>query len=109
MNTTYLSGYAKVAEITSQMLAASQHSDWELLEKLEAECAAEIALISKNSADRPMTSDELEMNIYYIQKILDDDREIRKLLEPWMVKLSNMMNGSSNQNKLHQAYGLTRH
>lgn len=107
MTTTYLTGYAKVAEITHQMLLASQEADWDLLATLEANCAAEIALISKKSNEKPMTSDELEMNIFYIQRILEDDREIRKLIEPWMVKLSHMMNVGKTQHKLDHAYGLS--
>jgi flagellar protein FliT len=109
MTNNYLTGYAKIADITHAMLIASQHADWDLLEKLEADCAAEVALMSKKDSAKPMTSDELEMNIYHIQKILEYDREIRKLLEPWMVKLNNMMHGSINQSKLNQAYGITKH
>jgi flagellar protein FliT len=103
--------YANVADISDRMLAAARLQDWELLETLEAECSACIAIVK--AQDRPqdkdenahLSSEELKQKIRYIHKILATDKEIRQLIQPWMQKLSSMISNNGNQQKLHHAYG----
>ena len=90
-----LSLYEAVAETTTQMLAAARCRDWKRLAELEAACAEYAVMIAVQAADNPLSSHELEKKIASIKKILADDREIRNLVEPWMVKLSAMFEGQA--------------
>lgn len=103
-NTT-LGLYADVVSISEQMLMATKAEDWELLEKLEADCAARMENVRTMDKTVPLSKEELKQKIHYIEKILAVDKEIRYLIEPWMVKLSDMMNSGGNRQKLRSAYG----
>ncbi|CAG1005015.1 hypothetical protein MTYP_03222 [Methylophilaceae bacterium] len=103
-NTT-LGLYASVVSITEQMLAATKAQDWDLLEKLEADCAACMTDVRSMDSKTRLTGDELRQKISYIERILATDKEIRYLVEPWMVKLSGLINSTGNKQKLHHAYG----
>ncbi|MDP2247130.1 MAG: flagellar protein FliT [Nitrosomonadales bacterium] len=103
-NTT-LGLYADVVSISEQMLAATKAEDWELLEKLEAECASRMEDVRVMDKTVPLSKDELTQKIHYIEKILAADKEIRYLIEPWMAKLSDMMHSGGNRQKLRSAYG----
>ena len=43
--------------------------------------------------------------VQIIKQILAHDREIRTIAEPWMTKLSQLINSTSAERKLSQAYG----
>jgi len=72
------------------MLEAARSGDWKRLAELEAACAEYAVMITVQAAQNPLSSHEVEKKILSIKKILADDREIRNLVEPWMVKLSAM-------------------
>ncbi len=93
-----------MVEICNQMLAATKAKDWDLLESLEAHCAYRVKVLGMQEPDE-LSGEELNQKIDYIGKILATDREIRSLVEPWMAKLSAMMQSGSNQQKLSHSYG----
>jgi len=96
--------YETVADITDQMLAAARNSDWEQLAVLETRCAHHVEIL-KNDKPAPLTGDIRVRKVQIINKILADDREIRNIAEPWMAKLSQMINSTGAERKLSQAYG----
>ncbi|PKO25784.1 MAG: flagellar protein FliT [Betaproteobacteria bacterium HGW-Betaproteobacteria-8] len=104
-NTT-LRLYAEVVSISEKMLAATQDEDWELLEKLEAACAAHMEDIRATDKSVPLSKDELKQKIQYIEKILATDKQIRYLVEPWMARLSDLMRSGDNRQKLRSTYGM---
>jgi len=104
-NTT-LTLYADVAGISEQMLAATQAEDWELLEKLEADCAACMEDVRAMDKSVPLSKDELKQKIQYIEKILATDKQIRYLVEPWMARLSDLMHSGETRQKLRNVYGM---
>lgn len=77
------------------MLAAARSRDWKRLSELEAACAEYAVMITVQAAENPLTGHELEKKIASIKKILADDKEIRNLVEPWMVRLSAMFEGQT--------------
>ena len=87
--------YEAVAETTAQMLAAARAKDWARLTELEAACAEYTRLIVEQSAASPLSDRELKRKLASIKKILADDREIRELSEPWMKRLSGMLQGKA--------------
>jgi flagellar protein FliT len=105
-NQEILSLYETVAEITDQMLAAARTGNWEQLAALESRCSSQVEILKQNDQVRqPLTPVAREKKTRIIKKILDDDRQIRDITEPWMAQLSAMMNSAGTERKLSQAYG----
>ena len=108
-NQEILSLYETVADITDQMLAAARVGDWEQLAELESRCSSQVAMIKKNEdTPEPLSPVARERKVKIIKKILDDDRQIRDITEPWMARLSVMLNSAGTERKLSQAYGATQ-
>lgn len=105
-NQEILSLYETVADITDKMLAAARVGDWEQLATLESHCSNQVEILKQNDQQRlPLTPVAREKKTRIIKKILDDDRQIRDITEPWMAQLSAMMNSAGTERKLTQAYG----
>lgn len=96
--------YKNVSAITGQMLAAAQAQDWDLLTDLEKECASYMDGLRYAEAVKPVSDSFASVKVAYIKKILEDDRQIRALVDPWMKKLEGLMNHSRNEQKLSQKY-----
>jgi len=98
--------YETVATITDQMLSAARKGDWEQLALLETRCASHVEIL-KTDTPAPLTGEIRVRKVQIINKILADDREIRNIAEPWMAKLSQMINSTGAERKLSQTYGAT--
>ena len=85
--------YETVAETTAQMLEAARAKDLARVNELEAACAEYTRMIVEQAAINPLGERELKRKFASIKKILADDRQIRELSEPWMVRLSGMLKG----------------
>lgn len=97
--------YENVATITDQMLAAARVGDWEQLAALESRCADQVNILKTGEAPVPLTGVSRARKVEIIKKILADDKEIRTITEPWMNKLSMMINSAGAERKLNRAYG----
>ena len=99
-----MSLYETVANITGQMLTAARSGEWEELIALESRCAGHVATLKADDSPMPLTGATRERKVEIIKKILADDREIRNLTEPWMAHLAELINSTSKERKLNQAY-----
>lgn len=97
--------YETVAEITTQMLAAAQEGDWEQLAELESRCSRQVELLKSEEPPAQLLALERERKVKIIKKILEDDRQIRVITEPWMARLSAMISSAGAERKLAQTYG----
>ena len=100
-----ISVYETVAGITDQMLVAARSGDWEKLVALESRCASQIALLKVEEPRTTLTGEVRQHKVRIIKKILEDDREIRNITEPWMAQLSALINSTGNARRVSQAYG----
>jgi flagellar protein FliT len=99
-----LDTYEATAEITGQMLAAARASDWERLYALETLCAEEIGRVKVRARKNALSPAERNRKIEAITKILDDDRELRVITEPWMARLSALLSGARVEGNLSRTY-----
>jgi flagellar protein FliT len=97
--------YENVASITDQMLAAARVGDWDNLIALESRCADQVSILKNSEPPAPLTGESRARKVAIIKEILAHDREIRDLAEPWMAKLSSLINSSGAERKLNRAYG----
>ena len=84
--------YETVSTLTREMLAAARSRDWDTLHRLERDCASQVSML--RDGQPPSLSGELRARkVRLLQAILADDREIRTITEPWMDRLSLLMQG----------------
>lgn len=100
-----ISIYENVAVITDQMLAAARTGDWEKLVALESRCARQVEILRNEEPRAALPGNVRDRKVKIIKKILEDDREIRNITEPWMAQLSALLNSTSTERKLSQTYG----
>lgn len=100
-----LSLYESVADITRQMLVAARTGDWEQLAELESRCSMQVEMIKSGEHTAAMTGVVRDRKVKIIRKILEDDRQIRDITEPWMARLSSIMNTPGADRNSSQAYG----
>ena len=105
-NQEVISLYETVAEITDQMLLAAKCGDWDRLAVLENRCADHVDVLKAETQPEALSPEVRDTKIRIIKKILDDDRQIRDLVQPWMAQLSRLMHSSGTERKLSQAYGV---
>jgi len=98
-NENVCSLYESVAEVTNQMLAAAQNQDWDELSQLEVTCADYVEQIRDYDEVQPSAGEAYKRKLNSIRIILANDREIRNLMAPWMLKLNNMLSSGSHNNK----------
>lgn len=96
--------YAKISATTSQMLAAAQEQDWDLLCELEKSCSDYTEKLKALNANLSVNQMMQNKKMNYIKDILENDRQIREIVSPWMKRLNGLINHSSTERKLTRAY-----
>jgi flagellar protein FliT len=104
-NAEIASLYEAMVGITDQMLAAATANDWDRLVQLEHQCAACVRQL-KDNGDSPLAGHERVRKANAIRKMLDSDRKIRDLTQPWMAKLQAMISNKSVERRVARAYGV---
>jgi len=89
--------YESVADMTQLMLEAARQEDWDTLAVLEGKCRDYIHKMNTIDKTKPLTGAALARKLSTVNKILADDREIRELTDPWMVKLAGMMQANGSE------------
>lgn len=100
--------YESVADITTQMLAAARNGNWERLAELESRCSRQVEILKAEEPATQLRAMERERKVKIIKKILEDDRQIRDITEPWLARLSAMINSAGTERKLAQTYGASQ-
>lgn len=97
--------YEDVAQLTKQMLSAARQQDWDKLTELEIRCAEHVAHLKAIKEDSPLPREGRERKVASIKSILEDDRQIRDLVSPWMARLNLLINSHKTGIKVTRAYG----
>jgi flagellar protein FliT len=99
--------YRQMSALSAEMVAAAQAQEWDRLVALEQVVSSlRNTLISEgDGADLP--AEERNLKAALIQRILDDDAEIRRHTEPWMEHVRQFLDSANNQRRIETAYGAT--
>lgn len=100
-----ISLYSKVALIANEMLEASKIRDWETLKMLEEKYLQHIDELKSIEENNPLNPEERAQKVAFIRSILETDRRIRGEIEPWMERLTLVMDTTKTQSKLNKIYG----
>ena len=99
--------YEEIAALTGRMLAAARGAQWDALVALERNCSAlfsRLVELDDGSAARGTEFQRRKAEI--IRKLLDDDAQIRVLVEPWLAELPDLLSLTVRRHQLGKAYQL---
>jgi len=97
--------YQEMSTLSSRMVEAARASDWDNLIRLEKSVVALRLSLSADDDNSRLTTSEIEAKRALIQRILDDDAEIRRHTEPWMEQVRQFLGGSVRRKQVESAYG----
>lgn len=97
--------YREVERLTGNMLSAAHQQDWERLVALEAGCANCIESIKGCTVPGNLSEEARQQKVMLLQSILANDREIRKLTDPWMRRVSQMLESANTECRVRRSYG----
>jgi flagellar protein FliT len=95
MNTALLDYYQAIEKASQDMLEAARTGNWDQVLKLEGACALLISQLKNNAAGRSLGEDEMQFKSRIMQRILVNDAQIRRLAEPWLDELDELLAGQT--------------
>lgn len=105
-NAEIIAVYEAMVGIADQMLAAATAGDWDRLTQLEQQCAACVRQLKEQGDGRPLAGQERVRKVDAIRRMLDADRKIRDLTQPWMARLSALIGNTTLERRVARAYGV---
>lgn len=96
--------YNTILAKTEKMLTAAQNSEWDQLVSLEQECRKLTDSLKRNDTEPPLDKELQQQKIKIIHQILDNDAQIRAIIEPWMARLQEMLSINKRTRNLQQTY-----
>jgi flagellar protein FliT len=97
--------YEQMSALSAQMVEAAQANDWGGLIVLEKSVSALRDILLAEDDNGPPAAGEVDLKRVLIQRILDDDAEIRRHTEPWMEHLCLFLGGPAKRRQLERACG----
>lgn len=99
-----LATYEGISRLTTQMLAAARNGEWDELVQHERACSALFAPLFGGEEKLPRSAEFQRRKGELICSVLEDDAEIRLLVEPWLANLAALIGHTGHQRRLSQAY-----
>ena len=97
--------YEEMSALSAQMVDAARANAWDQLIGLEKRVATLRDMLMRDEAVFTLLPDEVETKRALIQRILDDDAEIRRHTEPWMDQVRRFLGDSNRRQQVEHAYG----
>lgn len=96
--------YEQMSALSARMVEAARANDWDRLVDLEQSVVSlRKSLMSEADSAMP-TPQETEKKRTLIQRILQDDAEVRRHTEPWMEEVRRFLSGDARKRQVDQAY-----
>lgn len=96
--------YESIAAASARMLVAAQASDWDALVEHESACARLVDALRASGAGEHLGGDAQKRKAAIIRRVLADDAEIRRLTQPWLERLEELLRASATERRLGDAY-----
>ena len=100
-----ISLYEDMSKLSSLMVEAARSHDWDRLVSLEDSVTALRHTLEPQDDNSQFTAEEISRKRMLIQKILQDDAEVRRHTEPWMEHLRQFLGQNNVRKKVARAYG----
>jgi flagellar protein FliT len=97
--------YEEMSTLSARMVEAARANDWNNLIRLEKSVVALRHSLAADDDNSHLTPLEIEAKRALIQRILDDDAEIRRHTEPWMEQVRQFLGCTARRKQVESAYG----
>ncbi len=97
--------YEEMSALSARMVEAARANDWDNLIRLEKSVVALRLSLAADDDNSRLSAQEIEVKRTLIQRILDDDAEIRRHTEPWMEQVRQFLGGNERRKRVESAYG----
>jgi flagellar protein FliT len=97
--------YEQMCALSNRMVEAARAHDWEQLIDLERAVADLRETLTQDAERAPVDAHESAKKRALIQRILQDDAEVRRHTEPWMEHVRHFLTGNVRKQRIDQAYG----
>ena len=95
--------YEEICALSERMVGAAQRGEWDELVDLEQRVAALRDRLLQ-AEDDSLTSIDASRKRALIQRILDDDAEVRRHTEPWMEHVRKFLGAGAQARRVNEAY-----
>ena len=96
--------YQDMSALSARMVEAARANDWDQLIGLERSVAALRAALATVDDNSGLSDEDIGLKAALIQRILDDDAEVRCHTEPWMEHVRQFLGGSARRREIQKAY-----
>jgi flagellar protein FliT len=96
--------YEEMNLLSARMVEAARASDWDNLIELERGVAGLRKALMNTPDNENAPAAALTRKHSLIQRILEDDAEVRRHTEPWMEHLRKYLGGSAHRRDLQKAH-----
>lgn len=83
--------YLAIAAASRAMVAAARADDWHELSRLERQCIRHVHKLKCAAQVQSLGPHEQRTRVRLLRNILADDAEIRRLAEPWLIELEQLL------------------
>ena len=85
--------YKAIEDSSSKMLNAAKAEDWEQVVRFEGACAVLIEQLRARADSEELLPDQRTEKTRIMQRILNNDAQIRYLAEPWLTHCEQAFDG----------------
>lgn len=96
--------YEEMGRISARMVDAARAGDWERLIELETGIAGLREQLMRMPLETGLPAADVARRRQLIERILDDDAEIRRHTEPWMEHVRHLLGDNKRLLELRRAY-----
>ncbi|KMW74942.1 flagellar assembly protein FliT [Photorhabdus luminescens subsp. luminescens] len=100
-----LSAYQRILSLSEQMLSLAKNEKWDELVDMEITYLKAVEVISHSSISSTVSLSLQQKMTNILQIILDNENEIKKLLQQRLDELSKLIKQASQQQLLNDSYG----
>lgn len=106
MNTTQ-ELYEALGKVSASMVEAARANDWDRLAALEAEMTTTREALASRPDPTGLDDGELLRRAALITTILENNREVRRHVEPWMQSARKLFKSGERERTVRAAYGVS--
>lgn len=103
--TSQIEIYEQMCALSNRMVEAARANDWDQLIDLEQAVAGLRETLTQEANDPSPNPREVAIKRVMIQRILQDDAEVRRHTEPWMEHVRHFLTGNVRKQQVDRAYG----
>lgn len=96
--------YQEMSALSARMVEAAQAQDWDSLVVLESSVSELRNTLMTDDDNARLTVGERNLKAALIQRILDDDAQVRLHTEPWMEQVRKYLGDSARRRDVRNAY-----